>query len=142
SMSSPGPSDDPVGATNNLSGLRAEIRQSQDSLRGLSEETGGFASVGNDPNVVFDRIVKANSTYYVLGYYPPTHPRDGRFHKIEVRVRRPGVRVAARKGYADPRGKTLEERAADDRDRMAREAKKGGADTTTVELREVLNSPM
>ena len=78
----------------------------------------------------------------MLGYYPPSHPRDGRFHKIDVHVRRPGARVAARKGYADPRGKTPEERAADDRERMAREAKKGGADTTTAELREVLNSPM
>jgi len=115
---------------------------SQDSLKGLSEETGGFASIGNDPHGVFDRIVKANSTYYVLGYYPPTHPRDGRFHKIEVRVKRPGLTVVARKGYADPRGKTPEERAKDDAAAIAREAKKGGADNTSPDLRAILNSPM
>ena len=81
---------------------------------------------------MFDRIVRANSTYYVLGYYPPTHPRDGKFHKIEVRVKRPGLNVVARKGYADPRGKTPEERAKDEADRLARDAKKGGADNTSA----------
>jgi hypothetical protein len=50
--------------------------------------------------------------------------------------------VVARKGYADPRGKTPEERARDERERLARDAKKGGADNTTAELRAVLNSPM
>ena len=50
----------------------------------------------------------------MLGYYPPTHPRDGRFHKIEVRVKRPGLRVEARKGYASPRGRTPEERKRDE----------------------------
>ena len=51
----------------------------------------------------FERIVDANSRYYVLGYYPPTSARDGRFHQIEVRTKRPGLRVSARRGYASPR---------------------------------------
>jgi VWFA-related protein len=143
SLDSPAiPGDSPAAAAN-LSAFRGEIQLSQDSLRALSDETGGFASVGaNDPGAAFDRIVRANSTYYVLGYYPPSHPRDGKFHKIEVRVKRPGARVVARKGYADPRGKTPEERDRDERARLARESKRGGADTTTPELRAVLNSPM
>lgn len=141
-LDSPGPSGDQT-AVANLQGFAAEMRLSQDSLRALAEETGGFASVdSNDPTSSLDRIVRANSTYYVLGYYPPAHPRDGRFHKIEVRVKRPGLRVVARKGYASPRGKTPQERAKDDLARLARDAKKGGADTTTAELRAMLNSPM
>jgi hypothetical protein len=52
------------------------------------------------------------------------------------------MNVIARKGYASPRGKTPEERARDERDRMSRDSKKGGADNTTAELRAVLNSPM
>ena len=52
-----------------------------------------------------------NSTYYVLGYYPKDARRDGRFHKIEVRVKRPGLRVSARKGYVSPRTVGAEERA-------------------------------
>jgi VWFA-related protein len=142
SLDSPGAPGDAPTSSANLAGFSAEMRLSQNSLRSLSEETGGFSSLGNDPATFFDRLVKANSTYYVLGYYPPNHPRDGRFHKIDVRVKRPALKVSARKGYADPRGKTPEERANDERDRLAREAKKGGADQTTAELRAVLNSPM
>ena len=61
---------------------------SQDSLRTLAEETGGYAAVNsNNLSNSLNRIVKLNSTYYVLGYYPKDARRDGRFHKIEVRVK-------------------------------------------------------
>ena len=83
-----------------------ELRLSQDSLRSLSEETGGFAFVNrNNVDEAFDRIVAENSSYYVLGYYAPNDRRDGRFRKIEVRVTRPGVTVRARRGYVAPRGR-------------------------------------
>jgi hypothetical protein len=78
----------------------------------------------------------------VLGYYPPTHPRNGRFHKIEVRTKRPGLRVAARKGYGSPRGRTAEERKRDEEAKRAREAKRPDADRTSSELREILTSPL
>src|SRR4029079_708233 len=51
-------------------------------------------------------------------------------------------KVAARKGYASPRGKTPEERQRDEEAQRAREAKAGGANNTSPALREVLNSPM
>jgi VWFA-related protein len=44
------------------------------------------------------RIVDDLSNYYLLGYYSPAKA-DGQFHKITVRVKRPGVRVRARAGY-------------------------------------------
>jgi VWFA-related protein len=142
SLDSAGPPGDGPTSTANLAGFGAEMRLSQDSLRSLSEETGGFAVLDNDPSRSFDRIVRENSTYYVLGYYPPSHPRAGRFHKIEVRVKRPGVTVVARKGYSDARRKTPEERDADERQRLAKRAKPGVIDTTSPPLRDVLNSPM
>jgi hypothetical protein len=78
-----------------------EIRQAQDTLRVLSDETGGAAFVtSNDFTGAFDRIVRDNSTYYVLGYRSTDTRKDNRFRKIEVRVRRPGVRVRARSGYS------------------------------------------
>ena len=93
--------DDRLGA--GPGSLQNEIRLSQDSLRTLSEETGGFAVVNkNDFNTAFERIVDDNSSYYVLAYYPPD-ARPGRTHKIDVRVTRPGLTVRARKAYVAPK---------------------------------------
>ena len=112
-------------------GMQDELRMSQDSLRVLSEETGGFAAVNtNDFATVFERIRADNSRYYVLGYYPTNDRRDGRVRKIEVRVNRPGVTVRARKGYVAPRGKAPATQAL--------EAKEG----TSPVLRETLASPL
>jgi hypothetical protein len=116
---------------------------SQGSLRELAEQTGGIASVNtNSLTTTFNQIVQANSRYYVLGYYPPEHTRDGRFHKIEVKTKRPGLRVAARRGYGSPRGRTAAERKRDEEARRAREAKRPNADKTSTQLRDVLTSPL
>ena len=107
--------------------LYNEIRLSQDSLRTLSEETGGFAVVNkNDFTTAFQRIVEDNSSYYVLAYYPPD-PRPGRFHKIDVRVTRPGVTVRARRAYVTPK-KT--------------DVPTNTKSVTTPEVREALDSPL
>ena len=68
--------------------------------------TGGFAAVNrNDFNGAFDRIVSENSSYYLLGFYSTNDRRDGRYRKLEVRVNRPGLRVArSRSGYYEARG--------------------------------------
>lgn len=80
------------------------LRLAQDSLRILSDMTGGFAAVNsNDFAGIFDRIVRDNSTYYLLGFNPANDKRDGRFRKLDVRVARDGVMVRARRGYALPR---------------------------------------
>lgn len=123
--------------------LLQEFRLSQDTLRELAEQTGGIAAVNtNNLEPVFDRIADANSRYYVLGYYPPTHPRDGRFHKIEVRVTRPGLRVEARRGYASPRGRTPEERKREDAARLARDARRPDGKRTSTPLIGALTSPI
>jgi VWFA-related protein len=127
-------------------GLVEEMRLSQDSLRTLAEETGGIAAVNSRNDApIFERIVRATSTYYVLGYYPVENRRDGAFHKIEVRVKRPGLRVTARKGYASPRGRTRDEAPAVERKPPVRAESAPGAPAapqTSAELREVLSSPL
>ncbi len=57
----------------------------------LSELTTGFAQL--------EAELRAQ---YVLSYYSSNDARDGRFRRIEVRVRRPGVTVRARSGYYAP----------------------------------------
>ena len=123
--------DDPTVGVNSQS-LQNELRMSQDSLRVLSEETGGFAAVNrNDLATAFDRIVQDNSSYYVLAYYPPTvDKRPGRFHKIEVRVTRPGLNVRSRRGYAAPKTKAPATTTVDP------------AKASSAEIRDALESPL
>ena len=85
------------------SSLMNEVRIDQDSLRTLSDETGGFAVVNSNQFAdAFERIVNDNSTYYVLAYYPPA-AKPGGYHKIEVKVTRPDLIVRSRRGYTLPK---------------------------------------
>src|SRR5262249_46452660 len=56
----------------------------------------------NDMDDVFRRIVKDNSSYYVLGYRSADPRHDGRFHRVSVKVKRPGLEVRTRNGYYAP----------------------------------------
>jgi VWFA-related protein len=123
--------------------LQQEMHLTQDSLRTLADGTGGFAAVDTNSFAgAFDRVVQANSRYYLLGYTPPSHPRDGRFHHIQVTVKRPGLKAVARRGYPSPSGKTADERRRDELDRRARESRNGGSSDTSPELLLALNSPV
>jgi VWFA-related protein len=123
-------------------GLLADMYLSQDSLRTLAEETGGYAAVNsNNISTALGRIVRLNSTYYVLGYYPKEARSDGRFHKIEVRVKRPGLRVSARKGYVSPRPQSAGERERQERERERGRGRAGDVQTSN-EVREILNQPL
>lgn len=76
-------------------------------LRALAESTGGFALVDSNSYVeAFDQLVRENSTYYVLGFTTDTDRYDGRFHRVEIRVNRPGIEVRSRNGYLAPMRRT------------------------------------
>lgn len=75
----------------------------QDLLRVLADNTGGRAIVSyNRFAEPLAQMVRDASALYLLGYVSSQAPQDGRFHKIDVRVRRKGVEVRARKGYWAP----------------------------------------
>jgi VWFA-related protein len=87
-------SDDTAGS------LQKEMSESQRKLRGLADDTGGYAVVGvNDLSAGLDRIVRQSSSYYVLGYYSTNPKHDGKYRKLEVKVNRRDVAVLARHGY-------------------------------------------
>ena len=70
-----------------------------DTLRVLSDETDGRAIVNsNDLDRGLKQIIRDTSAYYLLGYTSAV-TTDGKFHKINVRVKRPGLQVRARPGY-------------------------------------------
>ncbi len=48
------------------------------------------------------------ASYYVLSYYPKRKKADGNYHKIQVKVKRPGVKIQFRKGYFDYKPEQIE----------------------------------
>jgi VWFA-related protein len=79
---------------------RSTLTQSIDSLRVLADNTDGRAIVNrNDLAGGMKQIMRDASGYYLLGYTSTAAPTDGKFHSIDVRVKRPGVEIRSRKGY-------------------------------------------
>jgi VWFA-related protein len=81
--------------------LLAEERASQEILEDMAASTDGLAFVKTSNFAgAFDRIKADSSTYYLLSYRRPATAAKG-YHRIEVRVNRPGVTVRARTEYDD-----------------------------------------
>ncbi len=79
----------------------AYVRDTQDSLRVLAEETGGIAVVNqNDFDKALKRIDAETSDYYVLGYYSSNPDPLRRLRRIEVKTTRQGLNVYGRTEYA------------------------------------------
>src|SRR5262245_9630318 len=78
----------------------SSLASSQDTLTSLAADTGGRAFTdSNDFGEAFARVQRDMSAYYLLGYSSTNAIRDGRFRRIQVRVKRDGFRVEARAGY-------------------------------------------
>jgi VWFA-related protein len=82
----------------------------QQSLQLLAAQSGGhhFTNLENVAAVV-EQLAEDFSSYYSLGFAPPGSP-DGEDHRIEVRLRRPGLQVRHSSGFRD---KTLGDLMAD-----------------------------
>ena len=75
------------------------LDSTMDTLRVLADETDGRAIVNsNDLDRGLRQIVRDSSAYYLLGYTSAV-TTDGKYHKINVRLKRPGLQVRARPGY-------------------------------------------
>lgn len=87
------------------------ISNLQAPLQLLAEKTGGKAVLNtNQMGPALDRIARELDTYYSLGYQPGHHG-DGRYHRIEVKVKGKGLRVRHRQGYRDEPVETQMEQA-------------------------------
>lgn len=73
---------------------------SEDAPNSLSVDTGGFF-IRNQNNIgqALASIADDANRYYVIGYQPDNLTLDGQFRSIEVRVKRAGVNIRARRGY-------------------------------------------
>jgi VWFA-related protein len=79
-----------------------EVEETQLAVAGgdhLADETGGASiTTSNDLAAGLTRMARDASSYYLLGYQPERAP-DGKWHRLQVKVGRPGLEVRARRGY-------------------------------------------
>jgi VWFA-related protein len=85
--------DDPAGPSTRFDSLA-------DAPNSLAVDTGGLM-IRNENNIgrALGTIARDAGRYYLLAYQPVNTTWDGKFREVEVRVKRPGVRVRARRGY-------------------------------------------
>jgi VWFA-related protein len=97
-----------AGNTKTDAPLMKDLEKNEDVLRQdphsglgeLAQDTGGLLfENSNNLRQGFIRIENDLRNYYLVGYTPSNENYDGRFRTIDVKVKRPGVTVAARKGY-------------------------------------------
>ena len=85
---------------------RADSLDSQTGLSYLAQQSGGFSVHGtNDLVSGIKRVLDDQKGYYLIAYHPDESTfasgKDAykRFHKISVKVKRPGLRVRSRTGF-------------------------------------------
>jgi VWFA-related protein len=77
------------------------------ALRSLTTESGGRLFAGPaEREAGFARMMSDLDAHYVLSYRA-AHGNDGRFHMLQVEVKRPDVQVRARSGYVAPMSETM-----------------------------------
>lgn len=97
---------DPLGeiVTQNLKERLGYLRDTQEALTYIAEQTGGFAVLNtNDLAAGLRRVRDDAAGYYLLGFEGvPASLRTWDPGRVTVRVKRPGLRVRARKGLFGP----------------------------------------
>ena len=90
-----------IGLENEYFDGARKVRSSPDrGLRRLSEETGGgffLLKKTTELTSTFTRVAQELHSQYVLGFSPQV--LDGKVHKLEVRLKKPGLVARARKSY-------------------------------------------
>ena len=82
-----------------------DLEASQEFLSSLSEDTGGLLFTNeNDLARPIQAAYRDKDSYYLLGYVPDAFSEKGKIHRIEVKVKRKGLKLRYRQGYeeADP----------------------------------------
>ena len=95
---------DPVGMETSenspLGGALEAMRERQDDLKLLADITGGRTVMStNAPEALLPAVFAESQSYYLLAFAPAERDAKGKFHKIDVKVNRPGVSVRTRSGY-------------------------------------------
>ena len=65
----------------------------------MAQATGGITESSANPAYAFKKAVEAFENYYILYYSPANYRRDGKFKKIEVRIKNKKFKITHRAGY-------------------------------------------
>ena len=90
-----------------FNGQRRQRSSPDRGLKKLAEETGGgffLLKKEDELGPTFTRVAQELHSQYVLGFSPTT--LDGKVHKLEVKVKKPGMNPRARKSYVAARQET------------------------------------
>jgi VWFA-related protein len=79
---------------------RDPAEEISDATRLLAADTDG-QTIAGDLDAGLRRVTADSTAYYLLTYRAP-HAEDGKFHAVQVRTKRTGVTLRARKGYWAP----------------------------------------
>lgn len=95
-----------VGQLSSLGGrgrVSVYLQNQRENLQTFAGNTGGRAVVGAQEMTRMAReVVQENGSYYLFGFTPNPLAADGKVHTFEVRVKRPGAIVRARREYVAP----------------------------------------
>jgi VWFA-related protein len=112
-----------------LRGLTVSDPPGREMLQNMASATDGLAIVDeNDAAAGVRRAMDDMRGYYLLGYYSSNAKADGRFRSIKIDVKRPRVRVRARRGYLAPSEAELKAIAAAEESRTAGGGRAAAAD--------------
>src|SRR4030095_945788 len=101
-----------------------------DTMEALASSTGGRAFYDtNAIQVSIRRAIEDARVTYTLGYSPSDSKADGRYRKINVKVKRPSVTLRYRRGYTSSKQPML---AADAADAELRQALWSPVDATAI----------
>ena len=107
----------PVPNPGSVSGLFGE----RQAMELLASETGGRAFYdSNGLDKQLREVVDEGRVSYLLGYYPGDGAWDGKYHHVEIKLKRPGLSVLCRRGYF-----AADQPLPKDSDSALREAAKG-----------------
>jgi VWFA-related protein len=88
--------------------LQNVFRNSSMMARGLEQFTGSAGGtvipVAASPDKALARVLEETSAYYLLGVEPLPEHRDGKPHRITVRVKQSGTQVRSRSSVVIPKG--------------------------------------
>lgn len=89
------------GLAAHMEGAQSEILfQAHNNMREIAEKTGGKAFFNrNDLDNAVRGDMEDGATYYSVAYYPQNKDWNGKFRKIQVAAKRPGLKLRYRAGY-------------------------------------------